>query len=103
VGKHYINPQCFVRKATVLSPHRLAILAYWPAFRSGSITIYFSNIKKNKEYRESFKCLESGGQATPKSIGSDILGLAAEPKVIGSCWAVRPNSDRSSRDQMERY
>jgi hypothetical protein len=25
VGKHYSNPQCFVRKATVLSPHDLAL------------------------------------------------------------------------------
>ena len=24
--KHYSNPQCFVRKATVLSPHDLALL-----------------------------------------------------------------------------
>jgi hypothetical protein len=26
VEKHYSNPQCFVRKATLLSPHDLALL-----------------------------------------------------------------------------
>jgi len=26
VGKHFSNPQCFVRKATILFPHDLALL-----------------------------------------------------------------------------
>jgi hypothetical protein len=26
MGKHFSNPQCFVRKATILFPHDLALL-----------------------------------------------------------------------------
>jgi len=52
-------------------------LAYWLVLYNGSITKKISNVK-NKNYRESFKYLESGGQARPKSIG---FGSRTQ-----SCW-----------------